>query len=204
MEARLTITADVGGETMLSTITRTGDGHAGFQKDLAAAMEGDLTTRTTDTTGTITMDAAHGFSDGDVIDLYWTVGGVEGRRYDVDLGTPTGDAFPISGGAGDVLPAQDSEIIAQVQTVVNVADFEGDLLQMIAAHSVARGRMSLWGSGPTLHLGLDMVPGELWYWLSGGTEANPLAGDTITEVRITQGSSAGTCLQKLGTVHDTE
>ena len=203
MQARLTVNADVGGETMLSTILRSGDAHVGFQKELAAAKDGDLTTRATDTTGTLTMDAGHGFVDGDIIDMYWTEGGVEGRRFDVLLGTPAGDAFPISVGGGTVLPTVDEEVIAQVQTVINVADFDGDLVKMIALHSTERGRMGLWGSGPTLELGLDMVKGEIWYWLFGGTEVNPIASDTVTELRITHALTTSTCLQKLGVVHDT-
>lgn len=91
---------------------------------------GDLTTRTNNTDGTITLDPGHGLVTGR-FDLYWTVGGVAGKRRGV-AGTVTGDSLAISGGAGDNLPAQGSEILSAnpVSEVLNIA-IPGDLRCLI-------------------------------------------------------------------------
>jgi hypothetical protein len=197
MIARLNINADVGGESMNSTITREADGHVGLGHTLAAAVAGTLSTRTTDTTGTLTL-TGHTLANGDVIDVYWS----GGRRYNVDVGVVSGDDVPISGGSGDILPAATTAVTAAEQEVLNHADFEGDLLHAIGILCGQRGHVGLYGSGDTEHLPLDLVASELWSWISGGTEANPIAGDTIVELRATQASATATASLKLGTVHD--
>jgi len=92
--SQITISGDVGGAPMNTNISRTADGQTSHEVQVPAAKTGTLTTRTTDTTGTLTMQTGHGFVQNDKIDLYWT----GGRRYNVVVGTVAGDSVPISGG----------------------------------------------------------------------------------------------------------
>jgi hypothetical protein len=78
---------------------------------------GELTTRTNDTVGTITLDPGHGLVTGRV-DLYWTIGGVAGKRRGV-AGTVTGDSLAITGGLGDNLPVLNSDILSVNPVVEN-------------------------------------------------------------------------------------
>ncbi|MBK9128182.1 MAG: hypothetical protein IPM13_10320 [Phycisphaerales bacterium] len=61
---------------------------------------GTLTTRTSDTAGTLTMESGHGIATGNTIHVYWD----GGKRIGVTVGTVSGTSVPISGGSGDNLP----------------------------------------------------------------------------------------------------
>lgn len=75
---------------------------------------GELTTRTSNTAGTITADSAtHGVTTGQVMDIAWAEGTnpVNGYvRRDVTVGTVSGTTIPFSGGLGANLPAQNTDI----------------------------------------------------------------------------------------------
>lgn len=192
---RLTITGDIGGAAMNSTITRTADGQINHDAAANLAKSGTLSTRTTDTTGMLTLATGHGIQTGDIIDVYWT----GGRRYDVVVGTVVGDSVPISLGAGDVLPAQDDPVTAAKQQEIDT-DFDGDKLVAIGSLLGQRGHLSFF-NGSTNELALDLVAGELWHWMNGGTATNPLAGKTITHIEFTQATATAATF-KLGILYD--
>jgi len=193
--SRLTINADIAGVVMNSSITRQAEGQIAHAPELAAAKAGTLSTRTSDTVGTLTLGAGHGIQTADKVDLYWT----GGRRYHVVVGTVAGTSVPITAGAGDALPPVDTAITVQKQQIIDT-DFDGDRLEAIAALCAQRGHVGFYDS-TTLELSLDLVAGELWHWLNGGAATNPLAGKTITHVVVTQAATAAASL-KLGILYD--
>ena len=193
--SRLTLGGDIGGISMSSTISRNADGQIGHQLELSAAKSGTLSTRTSDTAGTLTMEAGHAIQTADIIDVYWD----GGRRYDVVVGTVAGNDVPISGGSGDNLPAQDDPVTAQVQQEIDT-DFDGDLLAMIGALCNQRSHVGFYND-TTLELSVDLAAGELWHWVDGGTAANPLASKTITHAVVTQASTAAATF-RLGILYD--
>lgn len=195
--SRLTLSGDIGGISLSSTLTRTADGQIGHDVTLNAAKAGTLSTRTSDTVGTLTLEGGHGIQDGDTIDVYWD----GGRRYDVTVGTVAGNDVPISGGAGDVLPAEDTAVTAAKQHVIDT-DLDGDLLEAIGAIATARVHLGFYNTGASLALSLDLSATELWHWLNGGTASNPLAGESIDYVVATQAGSASTANLKLGILYD--
>lgn len=193
---RITMNADVGGVAMASTITRTADGHIGHSPTLPIALAGTLSTRSTDTAGTLTLGAGHGLVQTNIVDLYWA----GGRRYDVVVGVVDGNNVPISGGSGDVLPTQTTAITTQQQTVIDT-DFDADLLEMIAMCCANRGHASFYETG-AIALAVDLPAGEVWEWHSGGSATNPLAGKTIDRVVVTQAATATTATLKLGGLYN--
>src|SRR4051812_13463763 len=68
---------------------------------LGAAKTGTLTTRTSNTVGTLTMTAGHGITTAALQDIYWD----GGSRRNVTVGTVATNSVPFSGGIGDNLPA---------------------------------------------------------------------------------------------------
>ncbi|MBN2445637.1 MAG: hypothetical protein JXO22_02855 [Phycisphaerae bacterium] len=192
------INADIGGAGFYSQINRTASGAINHSVTLAASQAGTLTTRTSDTEGTLTLGADHGIETADVIDLYWD----GGRRYGVVVGTVAGTSVPISGGAGDVLPAQDTACVAAPRTELDT-DFNADLASVMAAMIADRGRVEFHDSGG-LELGIDMAASEMWLWIDGSTAANPLAGDTVDKVYISHASSTATAVAKVGVLYDSE
>ena len=98
--------ATIGGKTVYKSFTETSD-HPNCYQDISLAVshEGDLTTRTDNTDGVITLDAAHGLATG-AFDVYWD----GGMRYSVDCVIVT-NACTITGGDGDNLPPSRLRVI---------------------------------------------------------------------------------------------
>ena len=197
----LTFTGSIGGVAMSSTVSRAEDGNIGQTPAALAATAGTQTDWTSGTAFELTMDPGHGIQTGDVIDVYWLEGGVEKRRYDVDVGTVAGDVVPVTAGSGDAMPSSGSSALtAAVQQVIDT-DFDGDLLVMIGALLSARGHLSFFATGDSNELAIDFVGGEIWLWINGQTAVNPLAGVDVVDVRFTQaGTTAGT--MKFGLTYD--
>lgn len=80
----------------------------GFRIRDTVRKAGTLTTRTSDSVGTLTMDSGHGITTGQGLDLYWDDG--DGARIGMVVGTVSGDSVPVSGGAGFVLPSASTSV----------------------------------------------------------------------------------------------
>ena len=105
------------------------DSIAAYEIDLpalVAAQVGSLTTRTDDNTGVGTLSTGHGLVTNDVVDVYWS-GGV---RYGM-VATRSVNAITVDGGAGDVLPAQDTAIAIVKQTAINPLNLDGDNAEIV-------------------------------------------------------------------------
>lgn len=157
---------------------------------VSTAKTGVLTTRTDDNTGTLTMDAGHGISTGDKLDLYWS----GGRRQNMTVGTVAGNSVPIDLGAGDNLPVADTAITAMVP-VAQPFVATGDDLTVITANlsggdNSSPGQITIFAAG-TLSYTIELVPsgggGYTWY-LESGVD-NPLAGVAVDEVKFSYGGS---------------
>lgn len=194
MDSKLTISGDLGGAPLNSTISRSADGSIRQTISLPAAVSGTLSTRTSDTAGVLTV-AGHALQMGDIIDIYWD----GGRRYDVDVDSVAGDDVTFSGGTGDVLPAQDTDITTAEQTVIDV-DFDGANLVGIGAVCPARAHLGFF-EGAANELSVDLVAKETWFWVDGGTAANPLAATVVGSVKASQSSTAAIKLD-LGVLYD--
>ena len=175
-------------------VVRSGSGPIGLSETLAAAKTGTLTTRTDNTTGTLTMSAGHGITTGQTIDLYWT-GGV---RYGVTVGTVSTNSVPISSGSGDNLPAADAAITAVVQRSANIF-IDGDETELLAIvletndktlRSAAHIQL-VDGSAAEI-AEIDLVANVPRVWDLAGGDANPFTGNPITAVKISQANSTTT------------
>ena len=185
-------------------ITRTNSGAIGLEETVAATKTGTLSTRTDNTTGTLTMTGGHGLTTGNTIDLYW-VGGV---RYGVTVGTVATNSVPISAGAGDNLPTATTAITAVVQQSVNLSidGDETDILAIIfettdtslrtAAHIQFRD------AAADEIAEIDFVTNVPQVWDIAGGSANPFAGDPITNLKVSQANSATAATLKIIGVQD--
>ena len=193
--SRITLSGDVGGVSIQGTITRSAPGQIAQDPILPAAKAGTLSTRTSDTAGTLTLGAGHGVQTGDKVDLYWA----GGCATNATVGTVSGTSVPFTGAAGSVLPAQDTVITVAVQTVIDV-DFVANLLVAIAAMCGQAAHLGFY-EDTTLRLALNLTANEAWTWFNGGTAANPLAGFTVTKIVATQAAAAAAQL-KIGVLYD--
>lgn len=174
---------------------------------LAAAKTGTLTTRTDDDTGELTMSASHGITTGARLDVYWDVGGVKGCRRGMTVGTVSVNQVPIDGGAGDALPADESAVTAQVPTEEAFA-VTGNNVTVIAARSTRRACVVFADAADAeLHaieaeLDGTSTTGNGYQWVSGEGVTNPLAGDAVAKVFLSNGDSAGTNNVSVAAGHD--
>lgn len=170
-------------------IDKTGD------NELPVAKVGQLTTRTDNDTGTLTMVTGHGITTGARLDIFWEEAGVKGHRRGVVVGTVATNSVPIDLGAGDNLPTNLTAVTACVPTEeILLAD--GDTVQCIGVKSSRRGVVVFADSSDVeLHFvatELEGASGGGYQWYTGNGVTNPLAGDTIAKVFFSNGDSTYT------------
>jgi len=193
--------ASVGGLSIQSTVTRTASSQIGHESDpqLPAAKAGTLTTRTDDNTGVVTLAAGHEIEVGDVVDVYWSGSG--NYRYGMDVTVVDGNDVTVDGGAGANLPAEDTAVTVGVQVAIDT-DFDGDLVKMIVACSTYRGHIAFRDATPTVLKEAELPAGEAWGWISDQGIANPLAGNPVNDIKVSNGDSSGTATLRIGVLYD--
>jgi len=182
------------GAAIQSQVTRSGSASIGLIESLAAAKPGTLSTRTNNTDGTLTMEAGHGFTTAAVIDLYWA-GGV---RYGVVVGTVATNSVPISGGAGDNLPAQATAITAVLESQANIF-IDGDNTELLAIELRTNnralrtaGHVAFYDADDALVAELDLVANIPQVYDIAAGITNPFTGEPITYAKISQAGSLTT------------
>jgi hypothetical protein len=181
-----------GGGVTIQTlpVVRTSSAYIGLEDTLTAAKAGTLSTRTDANTGTLTMEASHGITTGQIIDLYWS-GGVQ---YGVTVGTVSVNSVPIDLGIGDDLPIATTAITAVVQTSMNLT-IDGDNTAIIAVvvetiDSALRtaGHVQFRDVSNNEIAELDFVTNVPRIWDITGGSANPFTGAVITNLKSSQGN----------------
>lgn len=191
VDATFRETITIEGRTFVNRTTVSGDGQIIKSVSVPAAKAGTLTTRTDDETGTLTMGSGHGITTGAIIDLYWT----GGARRGITVGTVSGTSVPIGAddaGAGDVLPAADTAITASTRTNEAFA-VTGNNVVAIVFSSDLRGTFVMAGSDDAEDLGA-VVGGaseedRCYVWESTRNGTNPIAGDDITQLFLSNSDS---------------
>jgi len=142
---------------------------------------GTLSTRTSDTAGTLTLETGHGVTTGSRIDLYWD----GGTAYGITVGTVSGNSVPFTGASGDVLPSATTVIIAGKcnEAVFNVV---GDNMEaLLLSTSTSSGYAVIADGSGNLHASY-ITPSTPYMWYSASGITNPIAGDTATKVFFSQ------------------
>lgn len=189
----------VDGVTYTRSMTVTADGVVRIDKTgdnvLAAAKIGQLTTRTDNDTGTLTMDSGHGITTGNRLDLFWEENGVKGARYGMTVGTVSVNSVPIDLGAGDNLPTNLTAITAFVPIQEELL-FTGNNAQFAFAKSTRRGIIVYTTSAPaTVKAVVDELESDSgggYQWVTGEGVTNPFAGVSVARVYFSNGDSSGT------------
>jgi len=208
MSVNITYGVSVSGSgiSMQSAIVRTGSAPIGLYETLPAAKTGTLSTRTNDTSGTLTLESGHGITTAAVIDLYWD----GGSRYGVTVGTVSGTSVPISGGAGDNLPIATTAVTATTRTTANIY-IDGDNVKLIAFEMQTNdrslrtaGRITFFDVDDNAIEQLDLVANVPQVYDFEGGATNILTGAPITYIATsTAGSStAENYLLKISGVYD--
>ena len=187
------ISANIEGHSYAQTVTITSDNAIVSEKSVAAgvAPSGTLTTRTSDTVGTLTMaSGSHGITTASRMDIYWDAGtGMgSGIRYGVTVGTVSGTSVPFTVGAGDVLPVATTAVIAKVPEVESVVVTGSNVTGIGISSAFAGTVVVAAGSTNTLPQRFTSPGAYNWNATTGGT--NPLAGASITQVFMSHASTS--------------
>lgn len=180
-----TITNSVSsGSTQLSgQRSVSGEGKIEIDVSVGAGSVGTLSTRTDANTGVITGPGGHPITTGLIVDVYWE----GGYRRGMTVGTVSVNSIPIDGGSGDDLPIATTAITIARRTQVELAVI-GDEVQALALHCASRAVFSL-ADGSSEHLG-KLVENKIYAWDAEDGSANPIAGDTLTQVFLSHAATA--------------
>ena len=111
-------TMSLGGVNFHESKSHSSDGIIVEDVSVAAAEEGDLTTRTDDNTGVVTLDdSGHGFEVAEKVSVFWS-GGCRRRMPITDV---TGNAITVDGGSGDALPTQGTAVTMAAVARMDIA-----------------------------------------------------------------------------------
>jgi len=177
---------------------RTGEVLKEWVIDLPKGDGGELTTRTSATIGTATMDeATHSITTGMTVNVFWDVGGTPGVRYGVTVGTVAGLSVPFSGGSGDNLPVATSGLVIteQVDAVCNI---DGDKVQLLGVEhqldddtDTGEAHVQFRDTGAAEIHEQDLEPNKAYTWDIVAGDTNDFTGNPITDLKCANGSSSG-------------
>ncbi len=185
--------ASVGGRSFSTNLSVTGDNRHPSSPTVGVAEAGTLTTRTDANTGIITMTSGgHTIATADIVDVYWTLLGVDYQRRHMTVGTVATTSVPIDGGAGDDLPATTTALTIKKEVKEGELALDGDDVVGIAMKAPSyRGQITIRQSDGTEILSKNLAAGAAFIWSDTSGETNPVAGSTIGNVTFTQaGTSA--------------
>lgn len=181
-------TAQAGGKTFTNGATTEVDGTVLRDPTLTAAKTGTLSTRTSDTAGTLTMASGHGITDADLIDIYWSTGQCTSAL----VGTVSGTSVPFTLATGAALPLADTAITAMVQHVENFSVALSDLQNLcVGAANAACSATFRDGSGVVgvVRVRPGTTTNKHYIWDIGDGSDAALTDDSLT-VAVTHGDSA--------------
>lgn len=172
-----TVTTAVAGVPYAKRVAVTSTSVERATPSVAAAKAGSLTTRTDNTSGTLTMDAGHGFTTSAVIDLFWA----GGSRRNVTVGTVSGNSVPVSGGSGDNLPLAATAVTAMLPTQIAFSADATSTGQAVVAACPVNGWV-VFRNSTTVLAAYQIRAGQgCDIWMTG-LGANPLAAAAVTNV----------------------
>lgn len=199
------VSLSIGGSNIQKSVQRTADHPNPYEVSLPVAEAGSLTTRSTDTAGTITMDSGgHGITDAEVIDIYWD-GGV---AYGATVGTVSGTSVPFTGASGDVLPSASTAVTVAEQVIINTT-IDGDTVSIIGivaefptSSSSDQAHVDFQDSGDATIEEIDLTANvPVVHDIDGGA-TNVFTGNPITHVHASQGGVTEACTLKVLSLED--
>lgn len=203
-EARIALTVTIGGVQVSKNWTREGEHPNPYEVSLPVAQAGELTTRTGDTEGIVTATLeAHGIEDDDLVDLYWD----GGMRYGMTAAV-TDQAVTLTGGAGDVLPAAETDVVMCVQVVIPT-QIDGDIAEVLVisleyadSTSTKLGHVNMTDAGDATITEKDLAANEPIFLDLGSDIANPITGNPITETVASHNDTVNTATLKIATLEN--
>jgi len=180
----------IAGMNFISDVQRTAEGGINQTVPLAAGVAGAVSAAA----GVDGLPTGHGFAGAEVIDIHWDdpVTGFAKCRYSTPIDAAAANSITLFAGSGDALPAEDTPVVISYLTYIDI-DFDGDFAEIVAmkcsVNSFVNFTRTVGGVAKVVHLVAD----ELWSWVSDQNVANPLTGNAIGYINLSNASvTAGT------------
>ncbi len=183
----ISASVSVGGINFTSLVSRQAEGQVSHIVDIDAGQTGDISAA-----GVDGLDTGHGIEAADVVDVHWVAAGVQKCRRGllVDVANANDIEFDeVPAGEGDALPAVDTEVVVGVQVEINT-DFDGDDVELIAVMMTKMGMADFRDVGPVSLAAVKLVGNEAWSWASDQNIANPLTGNPVDMIVVSNGIAA--------------
>jgi hypothetical protein len=181
-------TLQAAGRTLQQTQTLQGNIVDSVDTSVNIGTTGTLTVRTDNANGTLTLASGHGVSTGDIIDLFWTLGGVDYFRSSIIVGTVSGNSAPISSGSGNVLPAASTAIMVGKRS----PRYSFPVIQStfpclgLGVYSQVWGCVAFFDASNTvlgvLQLGNSSISGVSYFWFPGCGYSSPIGSSDVNNV----------------------
>jgi len=203
-------TVTIGGLTASTSKTKTKDGAVAVDPTVTPAVEGTLSTRTSDTEGVISCTDTDVTSSDKAVLTWVDASGNLKHRYNVTCvvaevsgsGSGTEYEVTISSGSGDDLPAEDYTVNIGLQVQVN-ATFDPDDAEVFAVSMNVRGVVALLDGTDTEKRVYDMPAGEMYYYNRDSGEDEPFTGTAVTKILAGSGTTGTTSfLPKILALYD--
>lgn len=191
MQSNYSVNLSGGGLQMSGNELVEGDTANPYEMTVAAAIAGELTTRTDNDTGVVTVASGHGILDTDTVDLYDEDGAL--LRKDVDVTAVSATTISINAGSGDNLPAANEVVNVAKQQTLN-CNIDGDAIQIIGVilevpGATSEGRALFEDAAGDDIADLTLVANKSQISHVAAGASNPFAGDPITVARISNGNT---------------
>lgn len=166
-----------GGVSASGAIQATVTTQVGVDPTLPAGQQGTLTTRSSNTAGVITLDAAAvpTVTDADLVSLFWA----DGHRYGMTVSLVGADTVTFTGGSGDNLPATTTVVIVAKEITIDLAGVIGNEVEMFCVSCVSNCHFHIHdnvGTGNLILIPCYLKAGQSQGWFDGSVFANPFAG----------------------------
>lgn len=186
-------------------ISVTDEGAITQEVTVPKAWAGNLSTRSSATAGIITTDDTHDLDVGDFFDFYFS-GGV---AYDCEVTVEDGSTITFTGAkgadgdSGDALPLSTATGQVGERKEINI-DFDGDDASCVSVSCLARSHAAFVEStgGENVLLARDIPAGQGWFWIDGMGFTNPLAGDPVDYVWVSQAGIDAARIVSVGVLYD--
>ena len=198
---RIKTTITVGGVAANGTVSRTKEGQIGHELSLPAGSDGVQLAFTGVDDITVTMAQGYVIEDADTADVYWYVDGVLYVKYGATVAL-AGDIVTLSGGAGDDYVTGEGTLDMIVTKQVSIdTDFVGNAVEMMAAACDKDSHIEFRAAASSI-AGVTIPAGEAWPWIKNGGYTNPLAGETVANIKASCGDADNAAVLRLGILYD--
>jgi hypothetical protein len=195
--ANVSLRTRVAGLNIDATIQRTDELEQAFQHVMDAGRAGTLTTRTDDAIGVVTVAAGHGITTSDTVAVFWA----GGSRFSATVTATAATTITIATGAGTNLPAATTAVVIAKESLHTLA-VVGNNIAVLAVGCDNRASVNFRDGSAASLLRYDMASQEGRLWVASSDVTNPLAGDTVADVRIANGGTTAVPL-KIGLLVNT-